>query len=87
MGFEEWKFVQMFQVTFPFPYMVKNFKNLLLRNQEADNLETWYTASGTQVLPMFSYGDPGLALTIFYDRVKFISECFCMAKSLYSIEC
>ena len=45
--------------------MVKNFKNLLLRNQEADNLETWYTASGTRVLPMFSYGDPGLALTIF----------------------
>ena len=45
--------------------MVKNLKNLLLRNQEADDLETWYTASGTQVLPMFSYDDPGLTLTIF----------------------
>ena len=45
--------------------MVKNFKNLLLRNQEADDLETWYTASGTRVLPMFSYDDPGLTLTIF----------------------
>ena len=33
--------------------MVKNFKNL--RNQEADDLETWYPASGNQVLPMFSY--------------------------------
>ena len=33
-------FVQMFQVTWPCPYMVKNFKNLLLRNQEADDLET-----------------------------------------------
>ena len=29
----------------PYPYMVKIFKNLL-RNQEADDLETWYTASG-----------------------------------------
>ena len=46
-------------------YMVKNFKNLLLRNQEADDLETWYTASGTRVLPMFSDDDPGLTLTIF----------------------
>ena len=55
----------MFQVTWPCPYMVKNFKNLLLRNQEADALETWYTASGTRVLPMFSYDDPGLTLTIF----------------------
>ena len=25
-------------------------KNLILRNQETDDLETWYTASGTQVL-------------------------------------
>ena len=33
------------------PYKVKTFKNLLLRNQEADDLETWYTASGTQVRP------------------------------------
>ena len=40
-------------------------KNLLLLNQEADDLETWYTASGTLVLPMFSYDDPGLTLTIF----------------------
>ena len=28
-------------------YMVKSFKNLLLRNQEADDLQTWYTASST----------------------------------------
>ena len=31
----------------------KNVKNLLLQNQEADDLETWYTASGTQVFPNF----------------------------------
>ena len=48
--------------------MVKNFKNLLLRKQEADDLETWYTASGTRVLPMFSYDNPGLSLTIFMTR-------------------
>ena len=63
--------------------MVKNFKNLLW-NQVVDDFETWYTASGTRVLPMFSYDDPGLT---FYDRVKFVSECFCMGESLYSIEC
>ena len=28
------------------PYMVETFKNLLLRNQKADDLETWYAASG-----------------------------------------
>ena len=45
--------------------MMKNLKNLFLWNQEADDLETWYIASGTRVLPMFSYDDPGLTLTIF----------------------
>ena len=30
-------------------YRVKPFKNLL-RNQDTDDLETWYTASGTKVL-------------------------------------
>ena len=29
----------------------KNTKNLLFRNQKADYLETWYAASGAQVLP------------------------------------
>ena len=46
MGCGEWKFVQMFQVTWP-----------RFWNQEADDLETWYTASGTRVLPMVSYDD------------------------------
>ena len=31
--------------------MVKTFKNVLLRNQKADDIETWYKASSTQVLP------------------------------------
>ena len=31
-------------------YMVKTLKNLLW-NQKADDIETWYAASGTRVLP------------------------------------
>ena len=34
------------------PIYGKNLKNLLLRNQKADDLETWYAALGTQVLPI-----------------------------------
>ena len=41
------------------PIYGENFKNLLLRNQEDDDLETWYIALDTRVLPMFSYDDPG----------------------------
>ena len=33
------------------PMYGKNLKNNLLRNQRADDLESWYVASGTQVLP------------------------------------
>ena len=32
------------------PIYGKNLKKNLLRNQKADDLETWYAASGTQVL-------------------------------------
>ena len=28
------------------PYVVKTFKKLLLQNQKADDLETWYVALG-----------------------------------------
>ena len=33
------------------PIYGKNLKNLLLQNQMADDLETWYAASGALVLP------------------------------------
>ena len=33
------------------PYMVKTLNNLLLQNQRADDLESWYVASGSPVLP------------------------------------
>ena len=38
-------------LSFYFPYMVKTLKNLLLWNQKTDDLETWYAASGAQILP------------------------------------
>ena len=49
-----------------FQYMIKHFKNLLLRNQQADDLESWNynTAPGTQVLPNLSDDGPVLTLTI-----------------------
>ena len=43
----------------------KKLEKSLLQNQEANDLETWYIASGTRVLPVFSYEDPGLTMTIF----------------------
>ena len=47
----ERKFVQTVLVTRPrcppCPYIIKTLKNLLLRNQKADDLETWYAASST----------------------------------------
>ena len=35
------------------PIYGKNLKKFLLRNQKADDLETWYASSGAQVLPSF----------------------------------
>ena len=55
-GMLGWKFVQMFRVT---------WSSLLLRNEEVDDIETWYTASGTQVLPNLFKDDTGLTLPIF----------------------
>ena len=34
------------------PIYGKNLKNLLLRNQKADDPETWYAALGARVLPI-----------------------------------
>ena len=47
------------------PINDKNFKILFRRNQETDDLETWHTASGTQVLPNVSLADTELTLTVF----------------------
>ena len=50
------------------PIYCKTLKNLLLRNQRANDIETWYAASGAQVLPSCSNEDPGLTLIYFATR-------------------
>ena len=64
------------------PYMVKTLKNIILRNQKANDLETWYEASGALVLPSlvkwWHWVDPDL----FYSKVKFGLLCFCMGKKV-----
>ena len=45
--------------------MVKTFKSLLLWNENVDDLEIFYTASGTQAQPNISNDDTGLTLTMF----------------------
>ena len=64
----------------PCPYIVKTFKNLLLRNQKADDHETWYAASGTQILLFFSNDDPGLTLTCFTARSNLVPYAFVWGK-------
>ena len=77
-GMGEWQLVQTVQVTWPrwspCPYMVKTWKNLLC-NQKADDLESWYAASGTWVLPS-SNDDSGFTLTYFMARSNFVPYAF-----------
>ena len=58
--------------------MVKTFKNL--KNQKADDPETWYAASGAQVLPSLFKLCPWVDLDLFYGKVKYGPLCFCMEK-------
>ena len=79
----EWKFVQMVQVTWPVwlwcPYMVKTLKHHLW-NPTADDLESWYAASFTQVLPSLFKWWPWVDVDLFNGKVKFGPLCFCMGK-------
>ena len=62
--------------------MVKTYKNHLLWNQKADDLESWYAALGTQVLPNLFWDD----LNLFYGKVKFWSLCHpyvCMCVNIF----
>ena len=61
-------------------YIVKTLKNLLLRNQKAYDLETWYAASGGRLLPSLFKCWPWIDLDLFYGKVKFGPLCFCMGK-------
>ena len=59
--------------------MVKSLKNLLPWNQRANDLETWYAASGAQVLPS-SNDDPGLTMTYFTARSILLPYAFIWEK-------
>ena len=60
----------------------KNLKKFLLQNQKADDLETWYAASGARVLLNFFKWWPWVDLDLFYGKVKFGPLCFCMEKKV-----
>ena len=64
--------------------MLKTFKNLLLRNQETADLETWYTALDTQVLSNSSNDDPGLTMTIFMTWSNLFPDKWVKAYTTYS---
>ena len=60
--------------------MVKSLKNLILQNQKADDLETWYAASGARILSSCSNDDPGLTLTYFTARLNLVLSAFVWEK-------
>ena len=60
------------------PIYGKTLKTLLLQNQMADDLETWYAALGAQVLPSLFKWWCWVDLDLFYG--KFGPLCFCMGK-------
>ena len=61
---------------------LKTLKNLLLRNQKADDLETWDAALGARVLPIYSNDDPGLTLTYFTARSSVVPYAFVWEKGI-----
>ena len=61
-------------------YGKKNLKNLLLLNQKANDLESWYAASGTWVLPNLFKWRHWVDLDIFYGKVKLIPYAFVWEK-------
>ena len=56
--------------------MVKTFKNLLLWNRKADDLETWYTMLSTKYYQIYSNDAPRLTLTYFTARSNLVPYAF-----------
>ena len=61
------------------PIYGKNLKKSSLK-QKADDLETWYAASGARVLPILLNGDPELTLTCFKTRSNLVLYAFLWEK-------
>ena len=58
---------------------IYGLKNLLLQNQTANDLETWFAASGAKYYQVCSNDDPWLILT-YFRQGQIWSLCFCMRK-------
>ena len=54
------------------PYMVKTFENLL-RNQMAEDLETWYAPFVLRLYQVYSNGDSWFTLTYFTARSNLVT--------------
>ena len=83
-GLRERKFVQMVVVTWPrwppYPYVIKTLKKLFLRNQKADDRETWCAELSAQVLSNLFKWWPWVDLDLFCGKVKFGPVCFLWEK-------
>ena len=62
------------------PIYGSNLKNLFLWNQKADDLESWYAALGTRILPNLFKWWPLVDLDLFYGNVQFGPLCFSIGK-------
>ena len=62
----------------PCPYMVKTFKNLLLKNRGCLRAESLHKSSGTGGLPKLLKWWSYIDVWLFYGEVKFASLCSCM---------
>ena len=62
------------------PIYGKILKNLLLRNQKADDLESWYAASGFKYYQVCLNDDPELTLTYFTARSNLVPYAFVWEK-------
>ena len=65
------------------PIYGKIIEDIFLWYRKADDLETWYTALSTRLLPFFVFSNnaPWVDLNLFYDKVKYGPLCFCIGKS------
>ena len=61
-------------------YMVKTFKNFLLWNRKANDLETWYASLSTQALPSLFKRCPWVDLDLFYSKIKLSPFAFVLEK-------
>ena len=55
---------------------LKPFKNLLLQNQKADDLRTWYVTLGCRAYQVCSNDDPRLTLTYLTSRSNLFPNAF-----------